>query len=195
MEDFREKRRKIVLDVEKKLAALDETVLKEKRTLAIDRLFDFANFMEARIVLLYLARHAMETDSREIIEKSYDQKKIVVLPRFDRDKKQIRFYKVDDFSCLSGKTAEDLAPDPKKCKEMSMEHIDIALVPGALFDEKGGRIGSADDEYDKMMMKLPLTTRKVAVTIEEQVIPQIPMEPKGRFLDILVTDKRVIYKI
>lgn len=195
MEDFREKRRKIVLDIEKKLSAMEEALLKEKRALAVDRLFDFANFVEARIVLLYLTRHVMETDSRGIIERSYEQKKIVVLPRFDRDKKQVRFYKVDDFSCLSGKTPEDLAPDPKKCKEMSMEHIDIALVPGVLFDEKGGRVGAGDDEYDKLMMKLPMTTRKVAVAIEEQVIPQIPMEPKGRFLDILVTDTRVIYKI
>lgn len=195
MEDFREKRRKIILDTEKRLAALDEAVLKEKRFLSTDRLFNFANFMEARIVLLYLARHPMETDSGEILEQAYAQKKIVVLPRFDGDRKQIRFYKVDDLSCLSGKTPEDLAPDPRKCKEMSVDHLDIALVPGILFDEKGGRIGSVDDEYDKLMTKLPVTTRKVAVTVEEQVIPQIPMEPKGRVLDILVTDTRIIYKI
>jgi len=195
MEDVREKRRRIVSEIEKKLSALDPAVLKEKQAQATARLFDFANYVEARIALLYLPRHSMEMDIAGILARSYERKKVVVLPRFDKDRKMIRFYKVDDVSALTGKTPEDMGPDPRKCREIPMENIDIALIPGVAFDEKGARIGADDGEFDRMMGKLPLTTRKVSVTIEEQIVPQIPMESKGKYVDILVTDARVIYKI
>lgn len=195
MEDLREKRRRIVSEIEKKIAALDEVTLKEKQGKALAQLFDFANYVEARIVLLYLPRHPLETDIADIMANAYEKKKFVVLPRFDKDKKNIRFYKVDGPEDLLGKTSEEKGPDPKKCREIPMDNIDIALIPGVVFDEKGGRIGADEGEFDRMMGRLPLTTRKVAVTIEEQVAAQAPMESKAKTVDILVTDRRVIYKI
>ncbi|MBW2582626.1 MAG: 5-formyltetrahydrofolate cyclo-ligase, partial [Deltaproteobacteria bacterium] len=36
---------------------------------------------------------------------------------------------------------------------------------------------------------------KVALTIEEQIVPQIPMESHDKYVDIIITDKRIIYKI
>ena len=49
--------------------------------------------------------------------------------------------------------------------------------------------------YDRMIPKLPVTTRKVSITLEEQIIPQAPMESHDRYVDIIITDKRIIYKI
>ena len=76
-----------------------------------------------------------------------------------------------------------------------MERIDIAIIPGLAFDEKGGRIGSGRGYYDRLIPKLAITTRKVALTFEEQIIPQIPMESHDKHVDIIITEKRVIYKI
>ncbi|TWI66061.1 5-formyltetrahydrofolate cyclo-ligase [Desulfobotulus alkaliphilus] len=196
MEDVREKRRRIVSEIEKKISARSEAELKEMRRQAVDRLFEFANYVEARIALLYLPRNPMEMDIADIMARSYERKKVVVLPRFDKERKTIRFYKVDDPDThIIGKTPEDRGPDPKKCREIPMDNIDIALIPGVAFDEKGSRIAADGGEFDRLMGKLPVTTRKVGVTLEDQIVPQIPMESKSRYVDILVTDKRVIYKI
>ena len=46
-----------------------------------------------------------------------------------------------------------------------------------------------------LIPKLPITTRKVAVALEEQLVPLIPMESHDKFVDIIITDNRVIYKI
>ena len=70
----------------------------------------------------------------------------------------------------------------------------LVIVPFA-FDEKGGRIGAGDGNYDKLIAKLPATTRKIAIAFEEQVVPQIPMPPRHKHVDIIITDKRTIYKI
>jgi 5-formyltetrahydrofolate cyclo-ligase len=62
-------------------------------------------------------------------------------------------------------------------------------------DEKGGRIGSGEGYYDRLIPELSITTRKVALAFEEQIIPQIPIESHDKHIDIIITDKRIIYKI
>ena len=73
--------------------------------------------------------------------------------------------------------------------------ISIAIVPGIAMDEKGGRIGSGEGYYDRLIPNLAITTRKVALAFEEQIIQQIPIESHDKHVDIIITDKRIIYKI
>jgi 5-formyltetrahydrofolate cyclo-ligase len=88
-----------------------------------------------------------------------------------------------------------LQPDPGKCRTVPIDCIDIAIIPGIAFDEKGGRIGSGDGYYDRLIPHLPVTTRKVALALDDQIIPQVPIEPHDKHVDIIITDKRIIYKI
>jgi 5-formyltetrahydrofolate cyclo-ligase len=88
-----------------------------------------------------------------------------------------------------------LEPDPSRCNVVPIECIDIAIIPGVAFDEKGGRIGSGDGYYDRLIPDLPITARKVALTFEDQIIPQIQMESHDKYVDIIITEKRIIYKI
>jgi 5-formyltetrahydrofolate cyclo-ligase len=45
------------------------------------------------------------------------------------------------------------------------------------------------------MSKLPATARKVACALEDQMTALIPMESHDKYVDIIITDKRIIYKI
>ncbi len=88
-----------------------------------------------------------------------------------------------------------LEPDPGRCRIVPIESIDIAVIPGIAFDEKGGRIGSGEGYYDRLIPKLSITTRKVALAFESQILPQIPIESHDRHVDIIISEKRIIYKI
>ena len=88
-----------------------------------------------------------------------------------------------------------LEPDDSICKAVPIDCIDIAIVPGIAFDEKGARIGIGTGFYDRLIPDLPITTRKVALAFEDQILQQIPMESHDRFVDIIVTNERIIYKI
>jgi 5-formyltetrahydrofolate cyclo-ligase len=88
-----------------------------------------------------------------------------------------------------------MAPDSSRCKTVPLECIDIAIIPGIAFDEKGGRIGSGDGYYDRLIPKLPITTRKVSLALDSQILPQVPTESHDKFVDIIITEKRIIYKI
>lgn len=195
MEEIREAKLELRSKIQKILNALSSELRSAKIREIEDRLFDFANFLEARIVLLYVAEKH-EVDTQEILRKTFDYGKIVVLPFFNGDKRKIRLLKVDDpqRDLVAGSRGL-LEPNLQRCREVPLECIDIAIIPCIAVDEKGGRLGAGDGNYDRLIPSLPITTRKVALTLEEQIVPQIPLESHDKHVDIIITDKRTIYKI
>jgi 5-formyltetrahydrofolate cyclo-ligase len=195
MEEVRAAKDQIRKEVEKILSAVSEKVRREKAQSIEKRLFEFANFLEARIALLYVAGDG-EVPTQSILKRSYLYNKIVVLPSFDRERLKMTTFKVDNPDkdlALGGRGVKE--PDPARCKPVPIQRIDIAIIPGLAFDEKGARIGTGLGFYDRFIPELPSTTRKVALAFEEQLIPQAPMEPHDKHVDIIITDKRIIYKI
>lgn len=170
-------------------------MLKDKTQLVEERLFEFANFLESRIVLLYLNR-PFEIDTSHIVTQTAEMGKIVVLPFFRPENKPALLYKVDNPETdLKIDSTGRLAPNPSRCREVPKDVLDIALIPGLAFDEKGGRVGTGTGAYDRLIPELAQTARKVALTTEAQMVPMIPMESHDKYVDIIITEKRVIYKI
>jgi 5-formyltetrahydrofolate cyclo-ligase len=195
MEEIREAKQELRANVEKAIDGMERQDREQKIETIYERLFDFANFLEARIVLLYV-NAPNEVPSMPIIQKTVEIGKIVVLPAFDVQKKRIKLMKIDrpDRDLVMG-PRQRLEPNPQSCRKVPLECIDIAIIPGVALDEKGGRLGAGDGYYDRLIPKLPITTRKVALAIEEQIFQQVPMESHDKYVDIIITDKRVIYKI
>ena len=195
MEEIRQTKDEIRGNVENALAALSDKEIKDKTQRIEKRLFEFANFLEANIVLLYINSNC-EVNSLNIIKRCLNYKKIVILPAFVTAKYEMKLMKIDNLDTdLTLGPRNILEPDPNQCNIVPIECIDIAIIPGAAFDEKGGRIGSGDGYYDRLIPKLSITTRKVALTFEDQIVPQIQMEAHDRHVDIIITEKRIIYKI
>lgn len=195
MDEAREKKQEIRNEISTFFNSLSNDVLEANTRIIENRLFEFANFLESKIIMLYVnAANEVATDN--IIKRAYEFNKIVVLPAFDTAKSTMKLMKVDnpDKDLISGPRGI-LEPNPAKCKPVPLDSIDIAIVPGIAMDEKGGRIGSGDGYYDRIIPDLPLTTRKVGLVFEGQLIPQVPMESHDKHVDIIITEKRVIYKI
>ena len=195
MEEISAAKIQIRADIANTISALSESEIHEKTSAIGNRLFEFANFLESKIALLYVNGN-LEVQTKSIIQKSYSYNKIVVLPAFDPVSFKMKLMKVDssEQELIPGPRGV-LEPDASKCKVVPMDRIDIAIIPGLAFDEKGGRIGSGTGYYDRLIPRLAITTRKVALTFEEQLVPQVPMESHDKHVDIIITDKRIIYKI
>ncbi len=195
MDEVREKKQEIRNGISTYFNSLAGDVLEANTRIIENRLFEFANFLESKIVMLYVnTENEVATDT--IVKRAYDFNKIVVLPAFDTAKFKMKLMKVDnpDKDLVVGPRGI-LEPNPAKCKPVPLDSIDIAIVPGIAMDEKGGRIGSGDGYYDRLIPDLPMTTRKVGLVFEGQLIPQVPMESHDKHVDIIITEKRVIYKI
>ncbi|CAB5086868.1 5-formyltetrahydrofolate cyclo-ligase (EC [Olavius algarvensis associated proteobacterium Delta 3] len=194
MEDLKEKRQDLKAEIEKNLTSLSEKEKKKRSRRIEDRLFEFANFLESRIALLYISR-PLEVQTDRILKRCFDFNKLVILPVV-RDVSGMRLVKIKNLKSDLVRDADGvLTPDAARCQGVPIDCIDIAIIPGLVFDEKGGRIGSNGGYYNRLIPKLPITTRKVALAYEEQIVPQVPMEPNDKFVDIIISDRRIIYKI
>ncbi len=195
MENIKEKKREIREDMAKQLKTFSAGELIEKTRGIEERLFGFANFLEAKVVLLYLPTNG-EVVTNDIIKRCFESNKIVVLPAFDTTKHTMQLMRVENLdSDLKPGPRGVREPDPKHCKIVPIDCIDIAIIPGVALDEKGGRIGSGKGYYDRLIPKLSITTRKVALALESQIIQQVPVESHDKHVDIVITEKRIIYKI
>lgn len=195
MEEIRGKKAEIRNNISRIFSKLSTNNISEKTRGIEKRLFAFANFIESKTSLLYI-NSACEVVTGSILKKCLDNNKIVVLPAFDLQNNEITLMKIDNIK-TDMKLNEKGIPEPKadKCKIIPLELIEIAIIPGIAFDERGGRMGSGDGSYDRLIPRLPVTTRKVALAYESQILQHIPMESHDRHVDIIITEKRVIYKI
>jgi 5-formyltetrahydrofolate cyclo-ligase len=195
MEEIQVKKSELREETTKKLAALPEKEIVEKTKAIENRLFDFANFLESKIALMYV-HNKSEVPTGNILRRSYDYNKIVVLPAYNTENFDMTPMKVDNLDTdLQEGPRGILEPDEARCKVVPIERIDIAIIPAIALDEKGGRIGSGEGYYDRLIPRLAITTRKVALALEDQIIPQVPIESHDRHVDIIITEDRVIYKI
>jgi 5-formyltetrahydrofolate cyclo-ligase len=195
MEDLKEKKQDLRKKIEKKLSALSKEDVRKKLKRIENQLFEFPNFIEAGMTLLYLSR-PNEVDSRQIFKQCKQAAKEIVLPYFNSSANGVQFYKVNDINAdLKSGPGNILGPDPERCKLVNIGDIDIAIIPGMAFDEKGARLGDGSGQYDRFISRLPATARKVAVALEEQITSSVPMESHDKYVDIIITDKRIIYKI
>lgn len=195
MEEIQIVKSQIREEIAEKFAALSANEIAEKTKAIENRLFDFANFLESKIALLYV-NNKHEVLTGNILKRAYIYNKIVVLPVYNTENFEMELKKVDNLEKdLNPGPRDILQPDESRCKVVPIDKIDIAIIPAVALDEKGGRIGSGKGYYDRLIPRLAITTRKVALAFEEQIIPQVPIESHDKHVDIIITENRVIYKI
>ncbi len=194
MNEINEEKLEISNDIVKKLESFSEDDVTRKSRQIEKRLFEFANFMEAHVVLLYVNKTG-EVGTRRIINHCFSQNKIVVIPFMDAKGKKPNLLKISNLKTDIINTEQGPMPDPARCRVVPVNSIEIAVIPGLVYDEKGARIGLGGGYYEKLIPRLPATTRKVSLAFEDQIIQQVPKGAIDRYVDIIITEERIIYKI
>ena len=195
MHETKDSKKSILTEISERLAAFSSEEMAKKQEIIEEKLLEFANFLEAELALLYV-RRASELATDKILRISLAARKGIVLPAFSESKHAISLFRINDLDADLKKSSSDrMEPNPDTCKKISLEDIDIAVIPGLAFDEKGGRIGFGEGFYNRLIAKLPETTRKIAIAFEEQIVEHVPMDSRKHNLDIIITDQRTIYKI
>ena len=195
MSESKNSKKSVLNEVDEKLSALSEDELAAKQSAIESNLLTFANFLESQLALLYINRSS-EIATEKIIRTSLDVGKGIALPAYSESKHTMTLLRVNDYDeDLIKAESGVLEPNPATCKKVPLDIIDIALIPGLAFDEKGGRVGFGEGFYNKLITKLPETTRKISIAYEEQIVDAIQMDSRKYNVDIIITDKRTIFKI
>jgi len=83
-------------------------------------------------------------------------------------------------------------PRPECLRPVDVSEIDLVIVPGVAFDERGNRLGYGGGYYDRFFTELRDGVPLVAVAFEVQVLPEVPVAPWDRRVDLIITESRII---
>lgn len=177
--------------------ALSQKERQEKSIQISDKVIELKSFQNANIVLMYDAIRS-EVETARIYREARRLSKVVYFPRVIES--QMEFYLVDEateFEISRFGVREPKMEAEKQFVPDEQSRI-FVLMPGAVFDEAGNRIGYGGGYYDKYLHWLEdrvLSERvcKVAVAYECQMVDQgrIVKEAHDVHPDYIVTESRI----
>ncbi|GBD97719.1 putative 5-formyltetrahydrofolate cyclo-ligase [bacterium BMS3Abin06] len=175
----------------------EQKVLKEAEI--EKRLFALDAFKKAKSLLLYVSFRS-EVDTTGYLNDVIKLGKKLILPAVDSRHKELKLYEVRDTSELVPGYMGIPEPGVRENRRATLKEIDLVIIPGTGFDVKGNRLGYGGGYYDRL---LSFESRQlanadhhimtIALAFEEQIGEKIPAEPHDIKVDIIITDKRLIY--
>ena len=184
-------KKNIRTDVLRKRDELSLDVRIAKDSFIQERLFSLPVFHEAKTILFY-ASFRSEVGTLGMIKDSLEKGKRVALPKVDKKRHMLMLYEMKDMTALTEGymgIPEPLAADERA---LSIDDIDLVIIPGAAFDPSGNRLGYGAGYYDILLAKRKKKIPVIALAYEEQVVDSIPSEKHDVKVDVIITDQRVI---
>lgn len=80
-------------------------------------------------------------------------------------------------------------PDDKRLLPSDPGEIDVVIVPGAVFDPRGGRLGYGGGYYDRFLAQRASSALRVALAFELQVLDKVPVMEHDERMHYIVTEK------
>ncbi len=173
--------------------ALPQEEIAEKSFIICKKILALQETEKAKNVFSYVSFRS-EVMTQWLIEELMKKQKTVSVPITYSAEKRMEAIFIQDLS-------KDLVPgnygtmephqDFVHRNKVEAENIDIVLVPGSVFDERGGRFGYGGGFYDRFLEKIPYAVR-IGLAFELQVAKEIPLQPHDELLDFIVTEQRII---
>ncbi|SDP55433.1 5-formyltetrahydrofolate cyclo-ligase [Desulforhopalus singaporensis] len=167
--------------------------LKKKSSAVRDRLLAMDQVREKKNIFVYVSFRS-EVMTFSLIEDLLRMDKTVTVPITRTADNRLDAIRITDLE-------RDLVPgycnipEPTKqlCKQqlMSPQTIDTVLLPGSVFDERGGRFGYGGGYYDRFVSKIPHAAR-IGLAFDLQIVDKAPLQDHDELLDFVVTESRTI---
>ena len=159
--------------------------------LAIEkRVFALAQYQHAKCIMAYMS-FGMEMDMTAIVEAAIWSGKKLVLPRVNRATKTLSLHRVENMADLIAGVwgiREPRADLPT----VTIDAIDLVLMPGVAFDLKGNRLGYGAGFYDKLLAHADARPTRVAATFDCQLVDAVPTDAHDQRVHVLITESRTI---
>jgi len=184
---MKEKLRKKIMDIRKNIS---NSEIFEKSKEIKERVYKMKAFRQASTILFYVS-YDNEVYTHDMIRENLANKKNVVVPITDKEKHCLIISKLKRWEDLERSTYSILEPKKDCVYEVSLDEIDLILVPGVVFDESGNRIGHGIGYYDKLL-KNSKRAIHIGLAFEVQIVNDIPAEEHDVKVDKIVTEDRII---
>jgi 5-formyltetrahydrofolate cyclo-ligase len=184
--------RRALLAVRRGLSAV-ERLARSRRVW--ERVAALSCYRQARVVLGYMTFDG-EVLTDGLIRQAIASGKQIVLPMVQADRQGMALYGIEDLERdVAPGYRGILEPQPQRTQAVAPETLDLVLVPGVAFDQRGGRLGFGVGFYDRLLSRLPRDIPTVGLAFDFQVVPRLPSQPHDIMLHAIVTESRVIWGI
>lgn len=149
-------------------------------------------YENANHVMAYLSfRNEVETAS--IIKDLFDNNKKVYIPLTVPDTRELIVSQLLDLEKdLEVGNFGVLEPKKDAIRPVSLDTLDLVLVPGVGFDKKGYRVGYGGGYYDRFLPRLAASIPTVALAFEVQMIEKAPIDQYDFPVQYVVTEKQFV---
>jgi 5-formyltetrahydrofolate cyclo-ligase len=156
-----------------------------------DNLMKLNQYIEAQNIFCYL-NFRSEVPTKGIIEYCQQQGKNVYIPVCINETKEMILSLFDDDVRLAVSNFGVYEPTKETIKIADRNSLDIAIMPGAVFDTRGYRIGYGAGFYDKFYAHSSKDIYKIALAFSCQIIDEVPADDHDIPVDCIVTEKGIV---
>ncbi len=147
-------------------------------------------FKDASTIFIYVSFEG-EVDTHRLIEYALKKGKTICVPKITNKDKGMELFKIENTDSLVPGYCGILEP-PSGSEKLSVEHVDLIVMPGLAFDIWGGRIGYGGGFYDRLLCSSSREVSKVALAYEFQVFDRVPTDKWDEGIDMIITEERII---
>lgn len=138
-----------------------------------EKLFGLPEFESAKTILFY-ASLKEEVNTYQMIRKSLHLGKSICLPRLATEKGHMGPALVSDLDSNLGKSRYGIDQPGPDAQEVSLDDVDLVIVPGIVFDRQGNRLGRGGGYYDRMLSRLSSRANTFGLAFDFQIVDDLP---------------------
>jgi len=154
-----------------KLKTQKEEDLERKSKKIRDELFRSLVFKRSKIVMFYIS-FGGEVETREMISEAQNLGKIVAVPVCARDRKIKPCLLLGKAKLKKGNYG---IGEPAIKQFVRPKDLNLVIVPGVAFDQRGNRLGRGKGYYDRFLKKLPEKAYTIGLAFDFQILPTLPI--------------------
>lgn len=177
------------------LGCRDETAESTRRTWSrsiTEKLWRVEDFVGAATVLIYVAFRS-EVETMPLLWQCLEKGKRVAVPLTDPESMELRPFAITaPENDLAPGLYGILEPVSERVVAVKPAEIDAVILPGSVFDLRGGRLGYGGGCYDRFLDHDAPLARRIGLAYELQVVDRVPVLPHDKPLHVLVTEKRIM---
>jgi 5-formyltetrahydrofolate cyclo-ligase len=176
-------------EIRERRKTLSFTERKKYSSKIIKQFEGLAAFKKAHTILVYVSMPE-EVNTHALIQK-YLKKKRIVIPRVLKHENCLALCWLKQWESLQEAHFGilEIPPEHPDTEYVKEKDIDLAVVPGTVFDETGHRIGYGRGYYDRVLKKIK--GPKIGLAYECQRVEKIPAESHDVQVDQLVTEQKI----
>jgi 5-formyltetrahydrofolate cyclo-ligase len=186
--------------IEKLKSVFRENVKKQRAQVTPDEAEEASNslwiqlkeetfFKKARRIAAFCSI-GTEIDTMPLLAKILNSSKELYLPKTEQDQNLMEFHSVSDLKKLIPGPFNILEPPAGKI--LSPKKIDIILVPGLAFDNRGHRLGYGRGYYDRYLNLLKPGCVILGVAYSFQIIDKTPITDHDIPVNAVLTEKYIL---